>query len=197
MITRILPALALSLTIVLSGCAGSDFVRPSDGELTVGKSTETDVTKKMGNPIQKGELTKNDKQLNISKYAYASVGGDSAYPGVTPARSITFLFFDNVLVGQEFISSFKQDSTDFEGNKISSIIKGKSTRQDVIALLGKPTGEAMYPVVKGINDKAIVYSYVQAKGTAFNMKFYSKSLTVSFDNSGVVTDIEYTVNGDK
>src|SRR5918994_96233 len=139
--------IALSFAaLALSGCAGSDFVRPAEGDFVVGKSTLADVTTKMGSPLQSGQLTKNEKLMKVSKYAYAASGGESAHPGVTPARSLTFLFFEDNLVGKEFVSSFKQDSTDFDGQKVSSITKGKSTRQDVVALLGKPSGEAVYPV---------------------------------------------------
>jgi len=184
-------------TLALSGCAGSDFVRPSEGDLVVGKSTLAEVTTKMGNPLQSGQMTKNEKPLKISKYAYAASGGESAYPGVTPARSMTFLFHEDKLVGKEFVSSFKQDSTDFDGQKVASISKGKSTKQDVVALLGKPSGEAVYPVIKNAGDDAYVYSYVQAKGTVFNMKFHNKVLLVSFNPSGVVSDVEYTTSGDQ
>lgn len=194
---RIFLALAAATSIVLSGCAGSDFVRPTEGELVVGKSTQADVLRKMGSPLQSGEMTKNDRQLKVAKYAYASTGGEPAYQGVTPARSLAFTFFDDKLASQEFVSSFKNDSTDFDGKKVTSIVKGKSTSGDVVALLGKPTGEAVYPVIKGADDKAYVYSYVQAKGTVFNMKFYSKALVVSFNNAGIVTDVEFTTSGDQ
>jgi len=43
----------------------------------------------------------------------------------------------------------------------------------------------------------VIYSYSHAKGSAFNMKFYNKSLIVSFDAAGVVTDLEYASNGEK
>ncbi len=179
----------------LTGCAGSDFVRPTEGVLVVGKSTQSDVVAKMGNPLQTGEMTKNEKQLKVTKYAYASTGGDPAQPGVTPARAMTFTFFNEKLTSQEFISSFKQDSTDFDAGKIASIAKGKTTKEQVIALLGKPSGEAIYPIIKGTNDRAYVYSYVQAKGSVFDMKFYRKALTVSFNGDGVVTDVEYATSG--
>lgn len=187
----------LALTATLAGCAGSDFVRPAEGSLVVGKSTIADVTAKMGAPVQTGELTKNEKKLKMYRYAYASTGGESAYPGVTPARSMAFTFHEEKLISQEFVSSFKQDSSDFDSNKMSAIVKGKSTRNEVIALLGRPTGEAVYPMIKGENDKALVYSYAHAKGSVFNMKFYSKALIVSFNNQGVVTDVEFTTAGEQ
>ena len=190
-------ALVVIATAGLTGCAGTNFVRPAEGELVVGKSARAEVTKKMGDPWQTGELMKNDQSLKLAKYAYAATSGESAYPGVIPARGLTFAFFNDKLVSQEFVSSFKEDSTDFDGKKLASIVKGKSTKQDVVALLGKPTGEAIYPVIKGAKDYAYTYNYTQAKGTAFNMKFYSKSCVVSFNDAGVVSDVEYVTSGDQ
>ena len=194
---RLLFALAVMATVALTGCAGTNFVRPAEGEIVVGKSAPAEVTKKMGDPWQSGELMKNEQNLKVTKYAYAATGGASAYPGVVPARAITFAFFNDKLVGQEFTSSFKEDLTDFDSNKVSQLVKGKTTKKEVVELFGKPTGEAIYPVIKGTKDYAYSYTYAQAKGTAFNMKFYSKSLVVSFNDAGIVSDVEYAVSGDQ
>ena len=52
-------------------------------------------------------------------------GSDPLASGVTPARSIDFAFLDQVLVSYQFVSSFKGSVT---------------TRDEVVALLGPPTG---------------------------------------------------------
>jgi hypothetical protein len=188
----------LGLGVLLSGCAGTNFVRPEQGALIVGKSTQADVTARLGSPMQTGELTKNDKQVKILKYAYAQgAGGDALYAGVVPARAMSFAFFNDTLVSDEFVSSFKADATDFDGNKVKQIVKGKTRRDEVIALLGKPSGEAIYPIIKSANDRALVYSYSHAKGSVFNMKFHNKVLLVSVDRGGVVSDVEYTTAGDQ
>lgn len=194
---RLLAAILITATLVLSGCAGSNFVRPNEGELTLGQSSSADVVNRMGDPIKNGELLKNNQQLKVSRYAYASTGGESAYPGVTPARALVFTFFKDKIASQDFASSFKIDSTDFDGAKVPSIIKGKTTKEEVISMFGKPSGEAIYPVIKNANDRAYIYSYNQVKGSVFNMKFYSKALVVSFNESGVVSDVEYTVSGEQ
>lgn len=188
---------SLAAALVFSGCAGTNFVRPDSGTFALGKSTSAEVAQKMGNPLQNGEMTKNEKLIKVAKYAYAEGAGQGTYPGVVPARAITFSFFEDKLVGQEFMSSFKTDSTDFDGTKIPGIVKGKSTRNDVTALLGKPTGEAIYPMIKSKDDSALIYGYSQAKGSVFDMKFHNKVLVVSFNGQGIVTDVEYVSSGDK
>lgn len=181
----------------LIGCAGTNFKRPDAGALEVGKSTAAQVTQIMGAPQQTGELLRNGEKLKSVRYAYAEGAGSGKYPGVTPARAQVFLTYNDLLVAEEFVSSFPNDATDFDDAKVSAIVKGKSTRADVVALLGNPNGRGIHPFIKNKGDTASIYSYSHVKGSVFNMKFYSKSLIVSFDASGVVTDVEYTSNGEK
>ena len=184
--------------ILLSACAGTAFERPADDKFVLGKSTPADVQATMGEPRQTGEVTKNNMQLKSLNYAYASkMDGDAAYPDVTPSRGMTFFFYKDALVAQQFVSSFKDSSTDFDGSKVPSIVKGTSTRSDVVNLFGKPTGQAIYPFIAGTDDTAYIYSYGQVKGGVFNMKFHQQALVVSFDKNGVVTNVEYTSVGEK
>lgn len=189
--------LAFLFAAILSGCAGTNFKRPEPQALVVGKSTSSDVTRVMGSPLQAGELLKNGEKIKTARYAYAEGAGTGRYPGVTPARAMVFSTFSDLLVGQEFVSSFPDDATEFDETKVSAIIKGKSTRADVISLLGKPNGEALYPLIKSKTESGIIYSYSHAKGSVFNMKFYSKILIVSFDEKDVATDVDYVSSGEK
>lgn len=182
---------------LLGACAGTDFKRPVPNALTLGKSTAEDVTRVMGAPSQVGEAQKNEQKIRNARYVYASTGGESLYPGVVPARAMVFSTFNDVLVGQQFISSFKSDATEFDESKRNDIVKGKTTGAEVEALLGKPSGEVIYPVIKKTGEKAYVYGYTHVKGTPFNMKIYTKTLLVSLDAAGVVSDVEYASSGER
>jgi len=188
---------AIAAMVVLSGCAGTNFKRPETGALQVGKSSYTDVVRVMGVPPRTGEALKNNQKIKLSTYVYAEGTGGGAYPGVVPARAMTFSTFNDLLVGQEFVSSFPSDPTDFDDSKIASIMKGKTTRAEVLSTLGKPNGEVVYPLIKNQADNGVVFSYTHAKGNAFNMKFYSKVLIVSFGADNIVSDVEYVSNGEK
>lgn len=151
----------------------------------------------MGPPPQTGELLRNGEKLKSSRYAYAEGAGTGKYPGVIPARAIVYLTHNDVLVAEEFISSFPNDATDFDESKVASIVKGKTTRAEVLAILGSPNGNGVYPFIKTKGEAAAIYSYAHAKGNAFNMKFYNKSLVISFDAAGTVTDVEYASSGER
>jgi outer membrane protein assembly factor BamE (lipoprotein component of BamABCDE complex) len=182
---------------LLAGCAGTNFHRPEQGHLVIGKSTSADVLRVMGEPRTTGEALHNEKKVKVYRYAFAATTGEPLYPGVMPARAMVFSTANDVLVRQQFLSSFKSDSTEFDDAKIPAITKGKTTRAEVLALLGRPTGEAVYPILKEQGRTAVTYGYAQAKGTLFNMKFHQKTLMVSFDGKDVVEDVQYTSAGEK
>lgn len=189
--------IAITAIAILSGCAGTNFKRPESGALEVGKSTLAQVTQVMGPPAQTGELLRNGEKLKSSRYVYAEGAGTGKYPGVVPARAMVFLTHNDALVAEEFVSSFPNDATDFDESKVASIVKGKTTKSDILTLFGKPSGSGVYPFIKTKGENALLYSYGHAKGSAFNMKFYSKTLIVSMDRAGTVTDVEYASNGEK
>lgn len=189
--------LIVSLLLFLGGCAGTEFVRMSDDQLVLGRTTPEQITARLGAPYREGTLTKNDRQVRTMTYAYASTGGEAAADGVTPARGQGFYFFENKLVGWEFTSSWKADSTDFDGAKVQSIKRGESTRADVERLLGRAGGKLVYPMIPGRDEEAVNYVYSQTKGTAFNLQFYLKQLFVTFDRKGVVTNVEFVESGQR
>ena len=42
-----------------------------------------------------------------------------------------------------------------------------------------------------------IYNYAQVKGSVFNMTFHDQSLLISFDEGGVVSDVEYVSHDEK
>lgn len=193
----VVKSVVLSLGVLLTGCAGTNFVRVTDEALVLGQTTPEQVTARLGSPFQEGVVTKNNQQIKTASYAYASSGGEGAAEGVTPARSQGFYYFSNKLVGHEFTSSWKEDSTNFDSGKVSQIKKGESTRSDVVRILGNPGGKYIYPVIPNNDEDAVNYLYNQTKGTAFNLKFYQKLLVVTFNKQGIVTNVELTESGQK
>ncbi len=175
----------------LAACvAGTNFVKPSDDKVVLNKSTKEQVLSLMGDPIGKGEKIVNGETLELVSYGYANVTGEAVFEGVTPARSITFYFHNNVLVGKEFTSSFKSDSTYFEKGATKLIKKGMS-KADVIKKLGEAGGEFRYPMTSNKDSKALVYSFTQTKGFSSQVTIF----TVELDESGKVAKSEFTQNG--
>jgi len=189
---------AIVISIALSGCAGTNFIRPAPEAFKLGSSTYAQVTQQLGEPKRTGNLLKNDKNVKSIVYAYASTGGESLEAGVIAARAMTYYFLNDTLVGQEFVSSFKSDNTDFDDTKISGITKGKTTRAEVTQLLGKASSFYIAPMIKTTNGEAIGYNYNTTKGGLLGgFKFFKKSVLISFDENNQVSDIEFSSSGSK
>lgn len=145
------------ITLILSACAGSDFVRPGDDRLIVGSTTMREAVALLGEPGQKSYQFANDRVIEVLHYVYAGAGG------VTSVRSLNLLFHEEVLVGRRFVSSFKTDSTRFDTSLAAKIAPGMAERE-VIALLGSPSGLYAYPKIADRSDRALVYGYPEKLG---------------------------------
>ena len=183
--------------LLVSGCAGTDFVRPDTSFLVNGQTTYAQIVARMGMPRREGTVLKNDKTVNTATYAYATAGGQPHHTGVTPARAIGFYLLGGTLVGHEFISSFAEDHSDFDENRVKDIVKGKTTRAELTQMLGRPSGAYIYPMIKAQTGEAAVYAYAETTGSVFNLKFFRKTLVVTFDAAGVATDVEYASSGNQ
>ncbi len=187
-----------AVLLALSGCAGKNFVRPEQGAFKLGVTNYAAVTQQLGQPVREGSLVKNEKNIKSITYAYASTGGEPLEEGVIPARAMVYYFLNDTLIGQEFVSSFKSDNSNFDDTKIPMIVKGKTTRAEVIQILGRPSGTCIPPIVKATSGEALGYAYSTTRGGAFSgFKFFRKALLVSFDERDQVSDLEFSSSGNK
>jgi hypothetical protein len=184
-------AVAIAIFFFAS-CAGTNFVRPETGSIALKRTTYQDIINQFGKPYREGTRLKNEDMIKTITYAYSSVGGTALYKGVTPARAMAFHFLDDILVGYEFTSSFKEDNSDFDDSKIPLIREGVTTRDEVVTLLGEPEGIYTYPLIEGRDNEALVYMYNQFK----QYKIYQKVLIVSM-NDDTVAGFDYTTAGNK
>jgi hypothetical protein len=179
----------------LCSCAGTDFVRPDPGSLRNGETTYAQTIQRLGKPFTEGTMVKNDQTIKTLSYTYASVGGKPLHGGALAVRGLHLFFYNDVLVGHEFVSSWSEDNTDFDESKVGQIAKGKTTRSELVQLLGKQSGHFIYPMIKSKEGDAAVYLFVEVQGGAFNRKFFRKTLVVTFDSNGVVSDVEFSSSG--
>jgi len=194
MTSRLTARLALALSIAIVGCAGA---QPPKDDLALGRTSRQEILQRLGSPYREDTVTKNGKQLKTMTYAFATTGGTPVRAGVSATRGQGFYFFDDKLAGYDFSSSWKEDQTDFDGAKVPQIKKGVTTRDEVLRLIGRPGGKYGYPLISDPKGQADVYLYAESSGNPFNVKFYQKHLVVTYDNRGVVSNVEYQEIGQK
>ena len=90
-----------------------------------------------------------------------------------------------------FTSSFKSDHSNFDYSKINAIVKGKTTRSEVIQLMGKPSSSSIPPMVEKTASKGVGYLYTTTRIGEKPVKVYTKSLEISFNENDVVSDIRF------
>jgi hypothetical protein len=184
--------LALLVAGLLSACAGKDFARPAPGTLVLGKTSKAEVVAKMGEPRRTNEIIKNGERVEMLVYVYAR---GSLPGGIVPARAMTLAVTGQGLVANSYISSFEEDSTYFESENVKQIIKGKTTRAEVTAMLGKPSGEMISPMVVNPDQSAVEYLYVQTRSIGIGVVSDRKSLQVVFDRNDIVADVTFATTG--
>ncbi len=193
MLKKSLALSVLAATALLTGCAPTDFVKPDAQKIAVGKSTWQDVLTASDQEHKPTEAIFKDndtgKEIRVMTFMY-SKGAD--FIGMTIQRHTQHYFFNNnVLIGQVYDSTLPDDSTDFDEDKVPQIKQGVTTKAQVIALLGNPAGNAVYPMAKVPGDTELMYLYSHARLAGIATTTETKSLNVSFDKNGVADRVQY------
>jgi hypothetical protein len=191
---------ACFLTVALllcTGCAGKDFIRPPMGTLVVGKTTRAEIVGSVGAPERESVIVKNGYRVSMLTYVYAAALGSPLYSGVVPGRIITLGFHENTLVSQLFASSFRDDNSDFDEEKVSQIVLGQTSLAQVRDLFGRPGGEEMFPL-QADGTLAWAYAYEHFRNTHdLKKRTYRKTLVIRFGKEGVVEDYQLSISGEK
>jgi len=180
----------------LAACAAGGFIRPEPEALKLGETTQPEVVKLIGQPAARETMVRNGKHIEILSYAYVTEAEKHhGEPTVIASRTLNLFFHDERLIGHEYSSTLAADHTDFELRKMRAIVKGKTTREDVTALLGRPSGFIAFPLIN-TPSAAMVYAYRQNRRVPFGAPLtFTKTLLISFDERGIVNDLSYATSG--
>jgi len=156
-------ALLLIVITILTACTATystnreNFVRPWGDLIQLGKTTEKQVIAVMGETYFLDQRARLEDGRKCKMLIYTHTG-EKFNPQTGDEQKVAFFtFMDGVLVNHGFVSNFPEDSTDFDLSKVDNIVENKSTRQDVENLLGKPTGEAIYPFLQNPELRRLSY----------------------------------------
>jgi hypothetical protein len=142
---------------LLAACAGRNFVKPDPDSLKNGQTTYAEIIDRFGPPLRESTTQKNEKTIKTISYAYASFGMKAHTATTTAVRAVGFHFYNEVLVGYEFLSAVEEDNSDFDETLVPQITRGKTTRAEVIRLMGRPVGRQIAPLVKDDAREALLY----------------------------------------
>ena len=146
------------LPVLLLAACGSQFndiKQTNTSAIRLGVSSIADVKSHLsGGRMVEDDITINGKTVHYVNFAHIK---SAMFFGMeAQSRYLTYLFYDGKLVGIEKSSRFDEDSTKFDIEK-AKIVKDGETREQVVSLLGQPSGEFLYPIAKNPGDTGIAY----------------------------------------
>lgn len=196
---RLIPACTLILATAVTGCAitqGRAYDQKNLMLIDVGHSSKVHVLSLLGQPQTEETLTykkdANGEELaqpliaQVLRYNYGSPSIQGAVPGMSPNRWASVIMTDGAVVAYFSSSTFIDDFSDFDLGKVNQLERGKTRYQEVLKLLGRPSGRGVYPYARNPAGFAYFYS-VDLKNTPPGNNTL-KRLRVFFDDQGVVED---------
>jgi len=177
------------LALVLAGACllGADFSRPDPASFALGKTTEEEIRQRFGAPDGEATGLVGDKSVGVLRYTYSAMAGD-----LVAARAMVYMFNAGRLVGFDYSSSFAADQTTFDETAVKRIERGQTTRAETQALLGKPTGQFIYPStyapVPGRHADIYSYSRTERSSAGGTLDQVSRVLALVFDERDVVVE---------
>jgi hypothetical protein len=177
------------VALVVAGLCllGADFARPDPASFALGSTTEAEIRQRFGNPYGQTTSRVGDRVVTTLQYTYAE-----PRTGVIPARAMTYSFYEGRLVGFDYSSSFGADETAFDDKVVKRIKRGETTRTEVLAIAGPPTGQFIYPTPQATvpGRRAYVYGYSRSERLApATLETANKVLTITFDDHDVVAEL--------
>ena len=181
-------SVAILAVMLASAClVGADFGRPDPETLVLGKTTEKEIRDRFGEPSSQSTAQVKDKVVTVVRYTQIE-----PRPAVVLGRTLVYSFYQDKLVGFDYSSSFENDKTDFDETLPGRIKRGETTLRQVLALLGRPTGQFIYPspYVWAQDQRAFVYSYSRndRPPPGGTLQTINKFLAITFDSHDVVAE---------
>jgi hypothetical protein len=184
--------------IFLAGCVsteGRDFKSPDLKLLMVGGTSPTDVRTLYGEPFSQS-INSGPSQLppvlktpnNIALLTGSRESIRYYYKRGLNSKSFTLLFVDGKLADYAVHGNFPELSTDFDETKVPLLIKGKTQKSEVIALLGLPSGVSVFPAISERNETMFHYSYSEP---TLPSRLSYKRLDVRFDSNDTLLDFNF------
>jgi hypothetical protein len=177
------------LTVVLAGACllGADFSRPDPGSFTPGQTTEQEIRARFGKPAGEAAARIGGKLVTTLRYAYAE-----ARSIAVPVRTMAYAFHEGRLVGFDYMSSFSADQTGFDELALKRIKRGETTRIEALDMVGKPSGQFIYPSAYATapGRRADVYSHSRSEklSSGVTLETTTKVLAIMFDEHDVVVE---------
>lgn len=169
--------------LVLAGCATTPSVKLPVKPLSLGHETLQSLRDRLGKPSREGTVVKNGQTLKTLSYVSTEAAAQGDPGGPALHRTQTFFFHNGVLAGHVYFSTRERDRKDPDPSKVERIKENQTQIEEAVNLLGRPSGEYLYPLISAKGERAKVYEA-------------ARFLVVSYNTAGVVTKVEFAESGE-
>jgi hypothetical protein len=195
----------LVLVPLIACTTGRDFVKPTPESLVLGKVTRAEIQNIYGTPYRQnaGVISTSEGNANVPRGPFDPALTTGSFPHLTylyADKTSTFLvgapptqkligfdFWNDTLVGYNFLSNFKTDTSNFDDSRVGNLVKGVTSKDDVVRMLGAPTGRGVYPIVQTVGDEKYLFTYVEVSRS----ERLVKNLEMLFGSDGVLHDYRF------
>jgi hypothetical protein len=176
--------------------AGRDFPSAGFATLRLKQSTDPQVEAVLGPPFQRVSIqttvTKPDGPLPIGtpisfaivKYLYLLTNGGPAAAGHPVSKFATLVFYDGTLAAYDLTSTIPgEENAPIDASRLALLKQGVTTRAEIIATLGMPSGQSIaFPhMPNALGHITYVWTHIEGQS------FLHKILIIDLDRNDVMT----------
>lgn len=191
---KLVAAILVSLILLItSGCAsatvGARYVHHNIENIAIGTTSRSDAVRFFGPPYGTINTSNSDGDFAILKYLYAFAKTGSP----TGSRVLLLEFKESILNAYVSLSTFEEDSTEFDFEAGKRIQAHRSKKADTLQSVGEPAGKAICPsTLTEYKDFCVPGREVWM--WLFNSKEGRKTVTstlrVAFDDGDIVSLVD-------
>jgi hypothetical protein len=194
----VLAALAVMLGTCATPSTGPDFARPNFTG-SAPKLAEVEIIRQLGQPFSRGQLLKHGQLVSTLNYfRLTGEWGDR----VRYRKRCLFFFADRKYLGFSYFSGAPQDQVSFDERQVANIIKGKTSKSEVLSMFGSPNAVLLYPATPdatGLPDLAtregdFLFDYGYHVFKLDGTWFENKDLRIVFDPNGIAKDVIFAAS---
>ena len=179
------PLVLLCSWACTTSISGRNFSRPDYPTYSKERITESDITKRYGQPYSRNKFTNHGVTIGTLDYLYV-VSEWNVDDQLHRRKTCSFYFYGGHYLGYQFGTGFQEEQAPLEERKLSQLVKGQTSKADALAMFGAPTSALRYPATpeeKSTEGDSIVsykYNRYSAQGTSESYQFLM--LTFGADN---------------
>jgi hypothetical protein len=193
---------AIALAVLLGACAtpsaGPDFARPNFTG-SAPKLTEAEIIGQLGQPFSRGQLLKHGHL--ISTLNYVRLTGECG-DRVRYRKRCLFFFAGPKYLGFSYFSGAPQDQVSFDERQVANVVKGKTSKSEVLSMFGSPNAVLLYPATPDATGSAdyaaregdFLFDYGYHVFTIDRAWFENKDLRIVFDANGTAKDVIFAAS---